>query len=172
MPAGARVIHTGDASNARVGARPKTSSNSLVACSAPNLRTVSSKLTRRAIPGCINQPQPLRLVQSREPWRYCHGFCSADDHGGAGDIHDITNALSGENPAVFHKGIARVLDQAVEPTGRAQSKGFRGELVASSDLANRVRYDELYVASWSLALDLSILLHTVRQVVSPPRSAY
>jgi len=57
-------------------------------------------------------------------------------------------------------------------TGLAQSKGFRGELVASGDLANRVRYDELYVANWSLGLDLSILLHTVGQVISPPRSAY
>jgi len=57
-------------------------------------------------------------------------------------------------------------------TGLAQSKGFRGELVASSDLANRVRYDELYVANWSLGLDLSILFHTARQVLAPPRSAY
>jgi exopolysaccharide biosynthesis polyprenyl glycosylphosphotransferase len=57
-------------------------------------------------------------------------------------------------------------------TGLAQSKGFRGELVASSDLANRVRYDTLYVAKWSLGLDLSILFRTVRQVVLPPRSAY
>jgi len=57
-------------------------------------------------------------------------------------------------------------------TGLAQSKGFRGELVVPSDLANRVRYDEQYVANWSLGLDLSILFHTVGQVVSPPRSAY
>ncbi|MBC7365565.1 MAG: exopolysaccharide biosynthesis polyprenyl glycosylphosphotransferase [Undibacterium sp.] len=57
-------------------------------------------------------------------------------------------------------------------TGLAQSKGFRGELLASSDLANRVRYDELYVTNWSLGLDVSILLNTVRQVVAPPRSAY
>jgi len=57
-------------------------------------------------------------------------------------------------------------------TGLAQSKGFRGELVASSDLANRVHYDELYVTSWSLGMDLSILLNTIRQVISPPRSAY
>jgi exopolysaccharide biosynthesis polyprenyl glycosylphosphotransferase len=57
-------------------------------------------------------------------------------------------------------------------TGLAQSKGFRGELVATSDLANRVRYDELYVANWTLGMDLGILVNTVRQVVSPPRSAY
>jgi len=57
-------------------------------------------------------------------------------------------------------------------TGLAQSKGFRGELLATSDLANRVLYDELYVTSWSLGLDLKILVDTVRQVVAPPRSAY
>jgi exopolysaccharide biosynthesis polyprenyl glycosylphosphotransferase len=57
-------------------------------------------------------------------------------------------------------------------TGLAQSMGFRGELVVSSDLANRVHYDELYVNNWSLSLDLRILAQTVRQVISPPRSAY
>ena len=57
-------------------------------------------------------------------------------------------------------------------TGLAQSMGFRGELRASGDLANRVRYDELYVANWSLGLDLSILFRTLRQIILPPRSAY
>ncbi len=57
-------------------------------------------------------------------------------------------------------------------TGLAQSKGYRGELVVSSDLANRVRYDELYVTNWSLGLDVGILFRTVHQVVSPPKSAY
>jgi exopolysaccharide biosynthesis polyprenyl glycosylphosphotransferase len=57
-------------------------------------------------------------------------------------------------------------------TGLAQSRGFRGELLASGDLAGRVHYDELYVANWSLGLDLSILLRTVRQVVTPPPTAY
>jgi exopolysaccharide biosynthesis polyprenyl glycosylphosphotransferase len=57
-------------------------------------------------------------------------------------------------------------------TGLAQSKGYRGELHHPSDLANRILYDEIYVANWSLALDLSILLNTVRQVLSPPRTAY
>ncbi len=57
-------------------------------------------------------------------------------------------------------------------TGLAQSMGFRGELLESSDLTNRVRYDEIYVANWSLRLDLRILVNTVRQIVLPPRSAY
>lgn len=57
-------------------------------------------------------------------------------------------------------------------TGLAQSKGFRGEVVESSHLTDRVHYDMLYVANWSFALDISILINTVRQIVKPPRSAY
>jgi exopolysaccharide biosynthesis polyprenyl glycosylphosphotransferase len=57
-------------------------------------------------------------------------------------------------------------------TGLAQSKGFRGEVVESSHLTDRVHYDMLYVANWSFALDVSILVNTVRQIVKPPRSAY
>lgn len=57
-------------------------------------------------------------------------------------------------------------------TGLAQSKGFRGEVIESSHLTDRVHYDMLYVANWSFALDLSILVNTVRQIVKPPRSAY
>jgi exopolysaccharide biosynthesis polyprenyl glycosylphosphotransferase len=57
-------------------------------------------------------------------------------------------------------------------TGLAQSKGFRGEVIESSHLTDRVRYDMIYVATWSLGLDLGILFRTVRQVVFPPRSAY
>ncbi|MBC8011650.1 MAG: sugar transferase [Burkholderiales bacterium] len=57
-------------------------------------------------------------------------------------------------------------------TGLAQSKGYRGELRVADDLGQRVRYDALYVAHWSLALDLGILVRTVAQVVAPPKSAY
>jgi exopolysaccharide biosynthesis polyprenyl glycosylphosphotransferase len=57
-------------------------------------------------------------------------------------------------------------------TGLAQSKGFRGEVVESSHLTDRVHYDMLYVANWSFALDLSIMVDTVRQIIKPPRSAY
>jgi exopolysaccharide biosynthesis polyprenyl glycosylphosphotransferase len=57
-------------------------------------------------------------------------------------------------------------------TGLAQSKGFRGEVVESSHLTDRVHYDMLYVANWSFALDLSILINTVKQIIKPPRSAY
>jgi exopolysaccharide biosynthesis polyprenyl glycosylphosphotransferase len=90
-------------------------------------------------------------------------------------------SVSGPRPHLLeHDQQFALLQQAyfkrhfVKPgiTGLAQSKGYRGELVAPSDLANRVLYDELYVSNWSLGLDLRILLQTVRQVLLPPRSAY
>jgi len=92
-----------------------------------------------------------------------------------------TMSVSGPRPHLLeHDEQFAQIEQAyfkrhfVKPgiTGLAQSKGFRGELVVSSDLANRVLYDELYVANWSLGLDFRILVQTVRQVISPPRSAY
>ena len=90
-------------------------------------------------------------------------------------------SVSGPRPHLLeHDEQFKLLEHAyfkrhfVKPgiTGLAQSKGFRGEMVASSDLANRVRYDELYVTHWSFGLDLRILFQTARQVVSPPNSAY
>lgn len=57
-------------------------------------------------------------------------------------------------------------------TGLAQSKGFRGEVLESSHLTDRVRYDMIYVATWTFGLDIGILLRTARQVLFPPRSAY
>ncbi|MEO6875751.1 MAG: exopolysaccharide biosynthesis polyprenyl glycosylphosphotransferase [Opitutaceae bacterium] len=57
-------------------------------------------------------------------------------------------------------------------TGLSQCKGFRGEMREDSDLSNRVHYDEIYVANWSLWLDLSIIFRTIRQVIRPPRTAY
>lgn len=57
-------------------------------------------------------------------------------------------------------------------TGLAQSKGFRGEISEVSMLHQRIGYDMLYIRRWSLLLDIRILFETVRQVISPPRSAY
>jgi exopolysaccharide biosynthesis polyprenyl glycosylphosphotransferase len=57
-------------------------------------------------------------------------------------------------------------------TGLAQSKGFRGEISEVALLHKRISYDMLYIRRWSLSLDIQILINTVRQVISPPRSAY
>lgn len=57
-------------------------------------------------------------------------------------------------------------------TGLAQSKGLRGEIVQQSMIRKRVRYDTHYVAKWSLGMDIRIIINTIRQIISPPPSAY
>jgi len=57
-------------------------------------------------------------------------------------------------------------------TGLAQSEGFRGEIVTSAQLHERVRLDLYYIAHWSLWLDLQITAKTLWQVFVPPKSAY
>ena len=46
-------------------------------------------------------------------------------------------------------------------TGWAQINGHRGETPELKDMENRIRYDLEYIHSWSLSLDLRILLKTI-----------
>lgn len=57
-------------------------------------------------------------------------------------------------------------------TGLAQVRGFRGEARTAAEIAQRVASDISYLENWKLALDLSIIVRTVWQVLHPPRSAY
>jgi polysaccharide biosynthesis protein PslA len=50
-------------------------------------------------------------------------------------------------------------------TGLAQIRGYRGATQTEEDLRRRVRADLEYVSTWSLGLDLLILLRTLRVVV-------
>ena len=45
-------------------------------------------------------------------------------------------------------------------TGLAQVNGLRG----NTSIADRARFDNYYIANWSLWLDLSIVLLTVREL--------
>ncbi len=45
-------------------------------------------------------------------------------------------------------------------TGWAQINGLRGETRTTAEMAERVEHDLWYVANWSIALDIKILLHT------------
>jgi lipopolysaccharide/colanic/teichoic acid biosynthesis glycosyltransferase len=45
-------------------------------------------------------------------------------------------------------------------TGLAQVNGLRGD----TSIVERARYDNYYIANWSLWLDVQILLLTVREV--------
>jgi exopolysaccharide biosynthesis polyprenyl glycosylphosphotransferase len=56
-------------------------------------------------------------------------------------------------------------------TGLAQVKGLRGEIRTVARAKRRVELDEQYIDQWSLGLDLSILLSTVRAILFD-RDAY
>jgi lipopolysaccharide/colanic/teichoic acid biosynthesis glycosyltransferase len=56
-------------------------------------------------------------------------------------------------------------------TGWAQVNGLRGETREPASMHERVRYDLSYVQSWSLTLDLLIVVRTLREVILP-RNAY
>lgn len=57
-------------------------------------------------------------------------------------------------------------------TGLAQCRGFRGEITDQVLLEKRVSTDLEYISSWSIWLDLQIVLLTAWQVINPPKSAY
>jgi putative colanic acid biosynthesis UDP-glucose lipid carrier transferase len=55
-------------------------------------------------------------------------------------------------------------------TGWAQVNGHRGETDTIDKMAARVEYDLAYLRNWSLALDLQIILRTVKTVVSDQKA--
>lgn len=57
-------------------------------------------------------------------------------------------------------------------TGLAQVKGYRGEIVDTSDIVNRVRFDIFYMEKWSLELDIYIIYLTVYNIFKGEDKAY
>jgi len=57
-------------------------------------------------------------------------------------------------------------------TGLAQIKGYRGEVMRNADIRNRVRWDIAYIRSWSVWLDIQIILLTFREAILPSERAY
>ncbi len=57
-------------------------------------------------------------------------------------------------------------------TGLAQTKGFRGEIHEPAQLRERIAYDIKYINTWTLTLDIKIMLLTAKAVLFPPKSAY
>jgi lipopolysaccharide/colanic/teichoic acid biosynthesis glycosyltransferase len=56
-------------------------------------------------------------------------------------------------------------------TGLAQVRGLRGRTFLETEIAARLESDLLYLETWSVKLDLSIIVRTVGQVVFPPKKA-
>jgi len=50
-------------------------------------------------------------------------------------------------------------------TGWAQVNGWRGETETTEQMRRRLEYDLVYIANWSLLLDIKVLLMTVPVVV-------
>jgi putative colanic acid biosynthesis UDP-glucose lipid carrier transferase len=57
-------------------------------------------------------------------------------------------------------------------TGLAQVNGYRGEISELMLLEKRVRYDIEYITTWSLWMDIVIVIKTAWFVVRPQKSAY
>jgi len=55
-------------------------------------------------------------------------------------------------------------------TGLAQIRGLRGEIHELYSMERRVRADREYIASWSLACDLRIILLTLPRMLSDPHA--
>jgi putative colanic acid biosynthesis UDP-glucose lipid carrier transferase len=53
-------------------------------------------------------------------------------------------------------------------TGFAQVRGFRGKILSSRDVVNRVNSDIYYVENWTILLDIIILIRTIGVVLCPP----
>jgi exopolysaccharide biosynthesis polyprenyl glycosylphosphotransferase len=57
-------------------------------------------------------------------------------------------------------------------TGLAQVTGYRGPTPTSAALSGRLQADIRYIETWSLILDLRIILRTIHQLFFPPPTAY
>ena len=92
-----------------------------------------------------------------------------------------TMSLVGPRPhAVAHNEQYRslipgyMLRHKVKPgiTGWAQVNGWRGETDTLEKMEKRIEFDLEYIRGWRLALDVRIILMTVRQVLFGHRNAY
>lgn len=57
-------------------------------------------------------------------------------------------------------------------TGLAQVKGYRGEIIRAYQIRSRVRLDHFYIHNWSLWMDLTIVVKTIRELIFNRENAY
>ena len=56
-------------------------------------------------------------------------------------------------------------------TGLAQARGFRGATPTVWHMRSRVTFDRFYVDNWSLALDIRIIIDTLRMIIRGNQNA-
>jgi hypothetical protein len=104
----------------------------------------------------------------------------------AGDVDEVILALPWSSQFALNRAIARFAASQVEVridpgisgidylarhrmkpgiTGWAQVNGWRGETETTEQMRRRLEYDLVYIANWSLLLDIKVLLMTVPVVV-------
>jgi lipopolysaccharide/colanic/teichoic acid biosynthesis glycosyltransferase len=83
------------------------------------------------------------------------------------------------HPVLLNRRFSEIMDQYhvrsfANPgiTGLAQVSGYRAEAKNDQDVIESTKLDIKYIEDWSLPLDFWIILKTIRQVVSPPKTAY
>lgn len=66
-----------------------------------------------------------------------------------------------------------MMRHAVKPgiTGLAQARGFRGATPTVWHMRSRVTFDRFYVDNWSLALDIRIIIDTLRMIIRGDHNA-
>ena len=57
-------------------------------------------------------------------------------------------------------------------TGLAQAKGFRGEIKDDKDIHSRLTYDLFYIKKWSVWFDFSIIIMTIKCLLTNNDNAY
>lgn len=67
-----------------------------------------------------------------------------------------------------------MLRHTVKPgiTGLAQVNGYRGQIKSQSDIENRVAFDVQYIESWTIDLDMKIILQTLWVIIRGQKEAY
>ncbi len=80
-----------------------------------------------------------------------------------------------QHDELFQKSVSTYrIRHFVKPglTGLAQVNGFRGEVTSEELINARVRYDIAYINSWSIWLDIDLVIKTFSELLYPSQKAY
>lgn len=133
----------------------------------------------------VNNPDPARQVTANDDRIYPAGRFlrrfSIDELPQFWNVLLGNMSVTGPRPHLIehNEQFARLISKypirtVVKPgiTGLAQVRGFRGEARTTEDIARRLESDITYLENWRLTLDLAIIVRTIWQMISPPKTAY